>query len=122
MKRTCLSLAILIALCALTASAAWAGDAKVTICHVPPGNPDNAHTISVSPNAVPAHLAHGDYLGECIKQCPPGFTGPNCDIDIDECASSPCVNGDCTDHVNGYSCTCPPGWTGTNCDIPIPPI
>jgi hypothetical protein len=38
---------------------------KVTICHVPPGNPANAHTITVSENAVPAHLAHGDYLGQC---------------------------------------------------------
>jgi hypothetical protein len=38
---------------------------KVVICHIPPGNPENAHTISVSPNAVPAHLAHGDTLGPC---------------------------------------------------------
>lgn len=38
---------------------------KVVICHVPPGNPDNAHTIEVSENAVDAHLAHGDYLGAC---------------------------------------------------------
>jgi hypothetical protein len=40
---------------------------KVTICHIPPGNPDNAHTIRVSENAVDAHLAHGDTLGECQK-------------------------------------------------------
>jgi|SRR5918998_435598 hypothetical protein len=38
---------------------------KVTICHIPPGNPDNAHTIRVSENAVDAHLAHGDTLGKC---------------------------------------------------------
>ena len=38
---------------------------KVLICHIPPGNPDNAHTISISVNAVPAHLAHGDTLGAC---------------------------------------------------------
>ncbi len=39
---------------------------KVSICHVPPGNPANAHTICVSPNAVPAHLGHaGDYVGPC---------------------------------------------------------
>jgi hypothetical protein len=38
---------------------------KVTICHIPPGNPGNAHEIVVSANAVPAHLAHGDYLGSC---------------------------------------------------------
>jgi len=38
---------------------------KVEICHVPPGNPGNAHTIRVSQSAVPAHLAHGDSLGPC---------------------------------------------------------
>jgi hypothetical protein len=38
---------------------------KVTICHVPPGNPDNAHTVTVSRNALDAHLAHGDYKGPC---------------------------------------------------------
>jgi hypothetical protein len=41
------------------------GAAKVTICHIPPGNPDNAHTITVGAPAVPAHLAHGDTLGPC---------------------------------------------------------
>src|SRR5713101_3217362 len=38
---------------------------KVTICHSPPGNPANAHTIRVGAPAVPAHLAHGDHLGPC---------------------------------------------------------
>lgn len=38
---------------------------KVTICHIPPGNPANAHTIRVGAPAVPAHLAHGDHLGAC---------------------------------------------------------
>ncbi len=38
---------------------------KIDICHMPPGNPDNAHTISVSVNALRAHLAHGDYLDDC---------------------------------------------------------
>jgi hypothetical protein len=41
-----------------------AGD-KVTLCHRPPGNPRNAHTITVGAAAVPAHLAHGDTLGAC---------------------------------------------------------
>ena len=38
---------------------------KVTICHIPPGNPANAHTIRVGAAALPAHLAHGDHLGPC---------------------------------------------------------
>ena len=39
--------------------------AKVTICHIPPGNPANVHTIIVGADARPAHLAHGDVLGTC---------------------------------------------------------
>lgn len=47
---------------------------KTTICHIPPGNPANAHTLCVGNQAVPAHLQnHGDYLGPCkVEQpCPP---------------------------------------------------
>jgi hypothetical protein len=40
---------------------------KVAICHVPPGNPDAAHTILVDAAAVPAHKAHGDTLGPCPR-------------------------------------------------------
>jgi len=38
---------------------------ETTLCHVPPGNIGNAHTIAVDADAMPAHLAHGDYLGPC---------------------------------------------------------
>ncbi len=43
------------------------GDGRVTICHVPPGNTGNAHTINVSVNALPKHLAHGDTCGPCAE-------------------------------------------------------
>lgn len=42
---------------------------KVYMCHIPPGNPSNAHTISISTNAIAAHLAHGDQLGQCGQDC-----------------------------------------------------
>ncbi|MBT8275802.1 MAG: hypothetical protein KJO39_06655 [Bacteroidia bacterium] len=42
---------------------------KITICHIPPGNPENAHSITISINALPAHLAHGDSEGACEAQC-----------------------------------------------------
>jgi hypothetical protein len=38
---------------------------QVPICHRPPGNPSNAHTLAVGASAIPAHLAHGDSVGEC---------------------------------------------------------
>ena len=43
----------------------------VTICHIPPGNPANAHEITVDNDAVPAHLAHGDNVGNCGEVPPP---------------------------------------------------
>jgi 5'-nucleotidase len=39
--------------------------AKVNICHRPPGNPSNSHTIRVSTKALQAHLAHGDSADAC---------------------------------------------------------
>lgn len=36
---------------------------KVLVCHKP--DKKGGHTISISSSAVPAHLAHGDFLGEC---------------------------------------------------------
>jgi hypothetical protein len=45
-------------------------DHKITICHVPPGNPANAHTISIDYSALQTHLNHGDYIGECNTPSP----------------------------------------------------
>lgn len=52
---------------------------KVTLCHIPPGNPANSHTISVGPAAVKAHLAHGDVLGACSTEPETGSSStPEC--------------------------------------------
>src|SRR5918998_1091260 len=48
------------------------GGRKEYVCHIPPGNPANAHTIHVGYPAVDAHLAHGDSLGRC-----PDTDGPS---------------------------------------------
>ncbi|MHC4446901.1 MAG: hypothetical protein ACYSXF_03725 [Planctomycetota bacterium] len=37
----------------------------VTICHYPPGEPDNPQTLTVGTAAVGSHLAHGDVVGVC---------------------------------------------------------
>jgi hypothetical protein len=41
---------------------------KAVICHYPPGNPGNRHTIEVGQPAVQAHMAHGDTLGPCPSE------------------------------------------------------
>lgn len=39
-----------------------------------------------------------------------GFSGDMCQIDIDECSSTPCLNGaKCMDLPNGYDCECAEG-------------
>lgn len=75
---------------------ALAQDAKVDVCHIPPGNPENAHTITISENALAAHLEHGDRLGPC-------GTAPSADV-RDYPAPAP------------SACTCPKAgvWRVTN--------
>ncbi len=48
------------------------GSQQVTICHIPPGNPENAQTLTVSINAWNGHMNNngghhnGCHLGECV--------------------------------------------------------
>lgn len=58
-------------------------------------------------------------LGQSILcRCQAGFTGANCQVNIDDCASNPCQNaGTCQDGVNDYTCSCTLGYTGKNCSI-----
>ena len=51
--------------------------------------------------------------------CQAGFTGPQCDINVDECSSSPCVHGICEDGINQYDCVCSKGYWGNNCEKKI---
>lgn len=100
-------------LAVVNASTAWATPSeppvskKVQVCHLPPGNPANFHTITISANALPAHLAHGDLAGPCSENCSTlcsdgdPCTVDACDPDTEQCAAyHPPVNCD-----DGNLCT-----------------
>lgn len=56
---------------------------------------------------------------EC--KCVFGFTGKNCETNIDDCNPNPCKNNSiCVDGIGSYTCLCGPGFNGKNCSIPIP--
>ncbi|MBZ0326974.1 MAG: hypothetical protein K8F54_05170 [Altibacter sp.] len=78
MKKVSLILGVVLLACmsfSFSENKADAGD-KIAICHIPPGNPANAHTIVISVNALPAHLAHGDAIGQCNPCTDPSH--PDC--------------------------------------------
>ena len=59
--------------------------------------------------------------------CGAGYTGFNCEADIDECLSSPCKNGATCAHSSDlatimadlYTCTCVAGYSGDICETDI---
>ncbi|XP_068719978.1 sushi, von Willebrand factor type A, EGF and pentraxin domain-containing protein 1-like [Montipora capricornis] len=65
--------------------------------------------------------------GTCVNtkesyrcDCPPGFIGVNCQIEINECLSLPCYRqSTCVDKVNSYQCLCPDEFTGNDCELPF---
>jgi hypothetical protein len=82
---------------------AWAAPPdRLTICHFPPGNPENPHTITISESSLSSHLAHGDIEGACascddLSLCDDGdlCTIDECDVGVG-CSWSPvdCGDGD----------------------------
>jgi len=46
---------------------------KCTICHLPPGNPSNAQTLTIGCSAVDAHMRN--HPGDCMGPCPCQVTG-----------------------------------------------
>ncbi|EDW24017.1 GL23608 [Drosophila persimilis] len=52
--------------------------------------------------------------------CAAGWTGPTCEINIDECAGGPCEHGGtCVDLIGGFRCECPPEWRGDVCQVDV---
>jgi hypothetical protein len=102
---------------------------KVDICHIPPGNPDNFHTITVSENALPAHLAHGDLGGACNDLCATICDDGNActvddtgDCESEDCPPEPRAPTDCSDSNLCTTDSCDPATGCANdpviCDAP----
>lgn len=123
--RLCAALFIL-----LFCSTAFAGLAKVEVCHIPPGDPDNYHTIKISEKALAKHLAHFDLVGSCNSLCDDLCDDGNaCTIDHDgDCESNGCaVTSEPVDCSDGNLCTddlCDPASGCSNpvavtCEAPV---
>lgn len=73
---------------------------KLLICHVPPGDLEETHTLCVGSRLVPDHLEHGDYCGECEDEPEPEPDDGACDAPEDcttcesDCGTCPPVCGD----------------------------
>ncbi|MCI0569453.1 MAG: hypothetical protein L0Y66_01755 [Myxococcaceae bacterium] len=94
-----------------TGNSGGGGTDKVLVCHIPPGNPANAHPIEVGAPAVEAHLAHGDTVGCC-----PGVEVP---VEPDTGTVPACVaaEGSCGEGVG----TCCEGLTCGEQSTCVPP-
>jgi hypothetical protein len=51
-----------------TTNSVAVNEAKITICHFPPGDTENKQTITVGTSALSAHKAHGDTIGACDSE------------------------------------------------------
>ena len=52
--------------------------------------------------------------------CAAGFTGFNCEENIDDCQPNSCQQYEqCVDGINSHQCVCPVGKTGQRCSVDI---
>lgn len=64
--------------------------------------------------AEPCINAHScqNTVGDYRCKCQPGWSGKDCDVNINDCVGQ-CQHGaTCIDLVNDYHCACQPGFTG----------
>jgi hypothetical protein len=88
------------------------------------GDPLCAHA-TVAGDSPCVHGTCSDTLANFTCSCQAGWTGYQCNIDIDECVSNPCQNNAaCSDSttdasipIDAYRCACPPRFSGHDCEF-----
>lgn len=101
------ALSVLAAFLFILGGTTQAASNKVQVCHIPPDDPVNFHTITIGEKALTAHLAHGDLTGPCDDSgsilCDDGDA---CTIDALDPATGACLDDhppvNCSD---GLLCT-----------------
>merc|ERR1719219_2512706 len=66
-------------------------------------------------NGATCKNSHGSFTCHCEQ----GWTGDNCELDVDECAADTpaCLNGGvCTHTEGGFTCECTAQWQGDYCE------
>ncbi len=93
------------------------------------GNPD--YTLppppDVPPPADPCQALACQNGGTCHSDgvsaacdCPSGFSGGQCEVNINDCPADACDNGGtCVDGVGSWACACPAGFAGERCEIDL---
>lgn len=67
-------------------------------------------------NVMCVHSANGNFL--CM--CETGFTGEDCETEIDYCIGVTCSdNGHCQNSMASFSCMCNEGYTGILCEVEV---
>jgi cysteine-rich repeat protein len=117
MKKLTLFTLLVSVLFAFGAPNAFAGAAKVSVCHVPPDSPDNVKILEVGAAAALKHIErHGDYLLPADEVC--DYKDNNCNREVDEGydgLGAACSEGIGACNVTG-SIVCAQDGLGSVCD------
>jgi hypothetical protein len=98
--------------------AGTAFDPSINACNflenVPQCQDTNGIICASNPCENGATCYEGTYSYTC--DCVAGYSGVNCETDIDDCAWNPCKNGaTCVDGINEYTCECADEYSGYHC-------
>jgi hypothetical protein len=107
----------------------WGNSSIIGYCDGDAQTTKDDRSVATTPQPSDVCSNHGNYTCHCFH----GYTGPNCENQIDFCnelvidytgapvrAGDLCDHGTCVTSVLGASCTCNHGFTGQFCQNEIP--